>query len=59
MYAYGRHLWREDVDTNCLTNDCTIGARFVVDNGVTKDCSKFFSQMLNQIPIGNMSFKVI
>jgi hypothetical protein len=37
MYAYGRHFRREDVDINCLTNDCTIGARFEVGNEVTKD----------------------
>jgi hypothetical protein len=37
MYAYGRHFRREDVDINCLTNDCTIGVRFEVGNGVTKD----------------------
>jgi hypothetical protein len=30
-------LHREDVDTNCLTNDCTISARFEVENGITKD----------------------
>lgn len=24
MYVYGRHLRKEDVDTNCFTNDCTL-----------------------------------
>ena len=37
MYAYGCHLRRDDVDINCLTNDCRIGARFEIRNGVTKD----------------------
>ena len=37
MYAYERHHCMEDVNTNCLTNDCTIGTRFEVENGVTKN----------------------
>ena len=58
MYAYGRHLRREDVDTNCLTNDCTIGARFEVENGVTKDFIGIIEDIM-EVNLGSMKQTVL
>ena len=56
MYAYGRHLRMEDVDTNCLTNDCSISARFEVENGVTKDFIGIIEDIM-EVHLGNMNTK--
>ena len=58
MYAYGRHLHREDVDTNYLTNDCTIGVRFDVENGVPKDFIGIIEDIM-EIHLGGMSQNVL
>ena len=58
MYAYGRHLWREDVDTNYLTNDYTIGARFEVDNGLIKDFIGIIEDIM-EVDIGSMKQNIL
>ena len=58
MYAYGRHLRMEDVDTHCLTNNCTIGARFEVENGVTKDFIRIIEDIM-EMHLGSMKQTVL
>jgi len=58
IYAYGRHFRREDVDINCLTNDCTIGARFEVGNGVTKDFIGIIEDIM-EVHLGSMRQNVL
>lgn len=57
MYAYGRHIWREGINTNCLTNDCTNGARFEVVNGVTKYFIEIIKEIM-EMDIGSMKQNV-
>ena len=58
MYAYGRHIRMKDVDTHCLTNDCTIGARFEVENGVTKDFIGIIEDIM-EIHLGSMKQNIL
>jgi hypothetical protein len=39
-----------------LTNDCTIGARFEVENGVTKDFIGIIEDIM-EVHLGNMKTK--